>query len=118
VHIDNFKVLGRGVTMDIHDLTIHEVLIDGVKKFSPFLPPEEVPLVGIHITVYGHIVNTFLVLGKVFVGKIDEFVQIIAEPYFDEEVIVIGFKVLEQYGLIIIEGEYFRPTEKMLRRFR
>ena len=75
------------------------------------------PAAGDNITVFQALANLYVNMGKVFEGSINNHVFMGAAVGIEEETIRTGFKELQKYGLLSIDGDIFTPTERMLKKF-
>lgn len=96
--------------------TIYKVLKDNIRQFNPYIT--EMPVAGDHITVYFAIANAFRQSNQVFVGSVDQFVQLGVEAGYQEQGLRDAFMQLERYGFLTLEGDQFIPTDLFVDRFR
>jgi len=91
------------------------VLKTEVTTFNPFLNNRE------HTSDSRIVLDTlktaYLREGKVFAGKVEEWVQIGVDASLEEQMLRNGFYELADYELISLEGEDFTPSGDFLNAF-
>lgn len=96
-------------------IKMHKVLKKGVSRFNPYIP--EMPAAGDHLTVYQALANAFTSTGKVFEGSVDEVVEGLSQTGIPEHRVREGFRELEGYGMVEINGDRFKPTQQFVDKF-